>query len=367
MPVRRPEYRRNVPRNRAPYLVATAACVIAVAGCGGSHKVEGINPATTPLKAEKAKKIAAIQKTKEAVAAVATTHVVARHSGCEDATFATWSPDGRQIAWPGRTSICVANANGSNAHRLLHTRGTVDSPTQLFWIKPGLMLYGDNYTISRIPIGAKPQIFKGIQAPAFSVTADGSRFATSTQSDCPGCTGPAHVWTLRGAEVGAIGSAKAYNDPPSLSPDGKHAVYAVGGGIWTAAADGSSAHELVSRATAPLWSPAGGEIAYSNSQGLWIVGTNGGTSRLLSRDISAKAGWSPNGKLIASWSIGKLVVVDVATGKARRLPFVGYPSGNDWSPDSKELLVTARLSGRCFALWRVPVNGYNPRLLSSCF
>ena len=97
------------------------------------------------------------------------------------------------------------------------------------------------------------------------------------------------------------------------------------------------------------------------------MGANGGTSRLLDPGISANAGWSPNGKLIASWSIGKLVVVDVATGKARRLPFVGYPSGNDWSPDSKELLVAARLSGRCFALWRVPVNGSKPRLVSSCF
>ncbi|HEU5216635.1 MAG TPA: hypothetical protein VFU30_13955 [Gaiellaceae bacterium] len=295
------------------------------------------------------------------------THVVGRHSGCEGATFATWSPTGSQIAWPGRTSICVANADGSAAHALPRTRGTVDSPTQLVWIKPALMLYGDNYTISRIPISAEPHTFRGIQAPAFSVAANGSRFATSTKSDCPGCTGPAHVWTLTGAPVGSIGNAKAYNDPPTLSPDGKLAAYTLRGGIWSASTDGSSAHELVSNATAPLWSPIGDEIAYSTSQGLWIVGANGGKSRLLGRDISANGGWSPNGKLIASWSIGKLVVVDITTGKIRHLPFVGYPSANDWSPDSKELLVTARMSGRCFALWRVPVNGSKPGLISSCF
>ena len=331
------------------------------------HHSGSVNPATMPLKAVKEKKIAAIQKTKKAVATVAPMHVVGRHSGCEDATFAIWSPNGSQIAWPGRTSICVANADGSKAHALSRTRGTVDSPTQLVWIKPALMLYGDNYTISRIPIGAKPQIFRGIQAPAFSVAADGSRFATSTKSDCPGCTGPSHVWTLTGAPVGAIGSAKAYNDPPSLSPNGDRVAYALSGGIWTASADGSSAHELVPNATAPLWSPASDEIAYATSQGLWIVSANGGKSRLLGRDISANGGWSPNGKLIASWSVGKLAVVDTTTGKIRHLPFVGYPSANDWSPDSKQLLVTARMSERCFALWRLPVNGSKPRLISSCF
>jgi Tol biopolymer transport system component len=319
------------------------------------------------LQAVEAKKIAAIRKTEKAVAAVPPKHVVGRHSGCEGATFATWSPDGRQIAWPGRTSICVANADGSDVHPLPRTQGMVDSPTQLVWIEPGLMLYGDNYTVSRIPLGGEPEPVRGVEAPAFSIAAGGSRFATSTQSDCPSCTGQARVWTLDGALVGAIGSAKVYNDPPSLSPDGEHAAYAFGGGIWTSAANGSSAHELISDGTAPLWSPADNQIAYSNSRGLWVVGATGGASRLLGRAITANAGWSPNGKLIASWGLGRLLVVDVATRQTRTLPFVGYPSGNAWSPDSKELLVTARINGRCFALWRVPVNGSKPRLLSSCF
>lgn len=354
----------------APAACAVGVLAAIVAGCGGGSHQAPQGPTSTGLakvKAAQAKKIAAIQKTKEAVATVAPTHVVGRRSGCEGATFATWSPDGRQIAWPGRTSICVANADGSNAHPLPHTQGTVDSPTQLVWIKPGLMLYGDDYTVSRIPIGGKPELLRGVEAPAFSVAADGSRFATSTRSDCPSCTGQAHIWTLDGAVVGAIGSAKAYNNPPSLSPDGEHAAYALRGGIWTAATIGTGAHELVSGGTAPLWSPVGNQIAYSNSKGVWVVGASGGTSRLVGPPSSGNAGWSPNGKLIASWGIGKLLVLDVATGKARTLPFVGYPSGNAWSPDSKELLVTARMSGRCFALWRVPVDGSKPRLVSSCF
>ncbi len=360
-----------MPDHRA--LLVAAACgilVTAVVGCGGgSHPArQGSTPGRLgKLKAVKANKIAAIRETKKAVAAVAPTHVVGRRFGCENATFATWSPNGKEIAWAGRASICVANADGSDAHPLAHTRGTVDSPTQLAWINPGLMLYGDDYAISRIPIGGKAELLKGVEAPAFSVAANASRFATSTKSDCPGCVGPAHVWTLTGAPVGVIGSAKVYNDPPSLSPDGKLVAYTLGGGIWTAAADGSSAHELVSHGTTPLWSPTGDEIAYSTSEGLWTVGANGGTSRLLGRNISANAGWSPNGKLIASWAIGKLVVVDVATGKKRKLPFVGYPSANSWSPDSKELLVTARMSQRCFSLWRVSVDGSKPRLVSSCF
>ena len=351
-----------------------APLVLAVAGCGGGGEHSGVPPANLQkVKVTQADKIKAIEQTKKAAAAAGPKNIVGRQTGCGQGSFPTWSPDGRQIAWAGRPAVCIADADGSHVRPLPHTHGIVDSPFDLVWVKPRLLLYGDDYTISLLPIRGKPHLLRGVEAPNFAVSRDGSRFSTATQSDCPGCTGQAHVWTLAGKPVGAIGNSKVYYDAPSLSQDGSEIAYAQNGGIWTASADGSHARERVSSGTAPLWSPAGDTIAYATSAGLWTVGANGGMSRLVARGVSDNGGWSPDGKLIASWGLGGLDVVDVASGKVRKLPFVGYPnvyppSGSQaWSPDSNELLVTARLSGRCSALWREPVDGSKPRLLSSCY
>lgn len=356
--------------NRRPLLaVACGLCLAALPGCASAHRAATPTAPRGSVEKVQKTKIAAIEKTKKAVTALPPTNVVGSHTGCEGATNATWSPDGKQIAWPGRKAICVANLDGSNAHPLPQTLGRVDSVAQLSWIKPGLILYGGNYTISRLPIGAEPELYKGIEAPQYSVDAEGNLFATSTQSDCPGCTGPAHVWTMSGKLVGTIGDDNAFHGAPSFSPDGTRVAYEQNGGIWVAATNGSGARELVSSGGSPLWSPTGGEIAYSSPDGLAVVPAGGGSSRLVARGVSDNGGWSPNGKLIASWGIGGLDVVDIASGKLRKLPFVGYPGfgANAWSPDSKQLLVTARLSSRCFSLWREPVDGSKPRLLSSCF
>jgi hypothetical protein len=320
-------------------------------------------------------KIAANNAQIKLVAAAGPTHVVSRHSGCvrgafESGPYATWSPDGKQLAWVGGSAICVAEPDGTHVHPLPHTSGLVDSPFALAWVRPGLLLYGDDYVISRVPLAGKAKSL-GVEAPGFSVAGDGSRFSTPTQSDCPTCTGQAHVWTMTGRPVGTIGSSKVFYDTTSLSPDGKSVAFAQDGGIWTARADGSHARRIAASGTAPLWSPSGTEIAYVRTApgqvgDLWVVDTKSGVSRLVARSFSDNGGWSPNGRLIASLNIGGLAVVDVATGKVRRLPFVGYPSA--WSPDSKELLVSGRsTTTRCSSLWREPVDGSKPRLVSSCY
>src|ERR1051325_5564874 len=79
---------------------------------------------------------------------------------CSSTNLPTWSPDGTQIAFVGRRlhdgplavrAICVATADGQNDEPLPHTVCTrrcrldlIDSPTQLFWVGPNLLLYGDD-------------------------------------------------------------------------------------------------------------------------------------------------------------------------------------------------------------------------------
>src|SRR5207249_3927619 len=82
---------------------------------------------------------------------------------CSSTNLPAWSPDGTQIAFVGRRlghgplavrAICVTTADGKSAAPLPHTVCTrrcrldlIDSPTQLFWVQPNLLLYGDDFRI----------------------------------------------------------------------------------------------------------------------------------------------------------------------------------------------------------------------------
>jgi len=342
--------------------------VLVLVGCGSSaHSPGTVPPLTTKsFKAVQAEKLAAVAKVKEAV--TETKNVPAPHSGCQNAAAPAYSPDGSQIAFAGGRTVCIASRDGSHIHPVAGT--SVDSAQRLAWVSPRLLLLDDGYAITAVSLTGKPQTFpRVVEAPSFSISSDGKRFATGTQSDCPGCVGQAHVWTMTGQQVGAIGSPKEYYDTPSLSPDGRRVVYAQGRAIWFSNADGSGAKQLAADGTEPLWSPAGDEIAYSNAAGLWVVSPDGGKPRLVASGATDNGGWSPNGKFIASWGRGGVEIVTVGNGKVRTYPLVGYPDyrAPAWSPDSRDILVTGRLTEHCFSLWRQPVDGSKPVLLSSCY
>src|SRR5690349_15768690 len=92
---------------------------------------------------------------------------------CSSVTPVAWSPDGTHIAFSGRhlghgslplRAICVAGADGKNAAPLPHTvcskkcrLDLIDSPSQLYWVTPKLLLYGDDFRIFVVPVGGKPR------------------------------------------------------------------------------------------------------------------------------------------------------------------------------------------------------------------
>jgi hypothetical protein len=119
---------------------------------------------------------------------------------CSSTDLGTWSPSGAQIAFVGRRlhhgmlpvrAICVANADGKQATPLPHTVCTrrcrldlIDSPSQLFWVQPNLILYGDGYRIFTVPVGGDPQLI-GRQFGSFeqfSVDSAGERVAAGAPS-----------------------------------------------------------------------------------------------------------------------------------------------------------------------------------------
>lgn len=323
---------------------------------------------------------------------------------CSSTGLAVWSPDKAQIAFVGRRlhhgplpvrAICVANAGGKNAAPLPHTICTrtcrldlIDSSTQLYWVSPNLLLYGDNFRIFTIPVGGTPEPL-GKQPGSFeqfSVDSAGDRAAAgSTLCPQPQCTGPVTVLGVpSGAVVGRVGGKKLDNVTPSLSPDGKQVVFVRlhpgdysfrSLGIWTASADGSRLRRLERAGESPLWSPGGAKIAYlrgkaPNPPALLLVSPQGGKSTTLVRaGVIALFGWSPDGSRIAFENAHqRLQVVDVATGKARSLLKLHFGPSVAWSPDSQELLVRTQplRKNQCADLWRVPAGGGKPQLLRRC-
>ena len=338
-------------------------------------------------------------------AAAATTSV----SPCSRVIQPTWSPDGTQIAYygtrwpppahPHRNSndilqaLCTANADGTNVQPVRYTvcsERCPDAPVPIVWLQGGI-LYLQGGDIFRIAPGSKPRRIARPSAVSMVTNPAGTRIATDLfYSGCLSCAGPVTILDAQsGAVVGSVGGKKLENINPSLSPDGTKVAFERNAsddsgktfGIWTANVDGSRLRQLVKVGQQPLWSPAGGKVAYvapsGKSVALRLILAGGGKSRALVPRVSTVFGWSPDGKSIAvelgGETLGKLAVVDIATGKVRTLLQLPYWPTAVWSPDSSELLVNTvtkinRVTGtaKCWATWRVPVDGTTPTQISTC-
>jgi hypothetical protein len=310
-----------------------------------------------------------------------------------------WSPDGKRIAYVGHgaspllgsgvsplRAICVADADGRHAQPLRYTvcrrrcrLDLIDSPSQLDWVRPKLLLYLDSFRIFNVPVGQRPEpLGKRDGIDTFSVDAGGDRVALGS-SVCGLCHGPVTVESVpQGSILGTIGGPAADNFGPSLSPDGKRLVFVETlptHRVWTASATGGDLRPLGHCDSEPLWSPTGGKIACLVARptfsALVVVSPQGGASTtLVPRGVQDVFGWSPNGSRIA-FLYGRrcgcrLEVVDVRTGKMRQL--MGGAASVAWSPNSRQLLVTepSQAFTGCALLWRVPADGAKPRLLRNC-
>jgi hypothetical protein len=60
-------------------------------------------------------------------------------------------------------------------------------------------------------------------------------------------------------------------------------------------------------------------------------------------------------------------LIDIASGQPRKVTGFSEVTGFAWSPDSSQLLITARPQRfACSSLWRVNRNGSNRKLIVRC-
>jgi Tol biopolymer transport system component len=310
---------------------------------------------------------------------------------------ATWSPDGKRIAFVGgagsRHAICAADADGTHARPLRYTvcrrrcrLPLVSFSGQLDWLRPRLLLYLADFQIFKLQIGQRPQLLGKVQGgiDTFAVDARGDRVALGS-SVCSNCRGPVTVLSVpTGRIVGQIGGPTADNYYPSLSPDGKRLVFTETEpqiGVWTASANGSGVQPLKQCGGTPIWSPRGDKILCSGLPAqppqrccsLSLVSPQGSpATTLVPRGVTPNVlGWSPNGQrvvFLTGHCSCRLAVVNVRTKKTRWPGGDGRPVSADWSPDSRQLLVTDTSTGypNCALLWRVPANGTTPQRIRNC-
>ena len=202
---------------------------------------------------------------------------------------ATWSPDGRAVAFVGRDGIAIKPIGG--AVRIIRRNAKSRFAHSLSWSP-------DATSLAFIELTVKSS--GGIAMYRVMIVSRDGRSSRQLLEVPPGCT----------------------RIPPqrvAWAPDGKHLAIERGclaragplQGIWLHDLRGRTIRQLVRRAYSPSWSPTGEQLAFERNCSLWVI--------------------------------------DVARGRERQIPGRGCPFGEaSWAPDGTRVAVDMML-GRCTA------------------
>lgn len=317
-------------------------------------------------------------------------------------TFASYSPDGRQVAYnrhPATWSrkhyrgsyaadLWVCNLDTKSSHKVLDANLPDDQKPNNFWPmygNDGIYFVSDRETMAK---AGSPEVMKSANniwrlpadgGPPVQIThhTSGSLFWPSISAD--GRTivyeegfglwkldvnngkpiqlkiDIATDWRENNQETKAITSeADSYN----LSPSGKRAVISVEGELFTIATDKGDIHRIIrtpgARETAPQWSPDGKWIAFISDQNgreeIWLCDERGQHAKSISNLDCEKSQpvWSPDSKaLVFSAGDKKLYKYTIDGNKTdvitsgEVVEFGNVAVGRpQWSPDGKWLSYT---------------------------
>jgi len=260
------------------------------------------------------------------------------------------SPDGRLVALLGAKDILVRDATGRLVRRL--SAGRLDD----MWDGPPIWSPDSRYLA--LPVDTETE--NASYQRTWLVPVDGrpSRVVAHLE-DPPVAFSPDSRWLLTWRAVTSVDGRVRYvlhggirsSWAEAWSPDGRRIAY-VGahGGIYvTLAHDGRG--QLVAPTAAKgkaigsiglAWGPSGTTIAFSEQAGLYLLDVTSGRVRKLTSACSfCSPSWRPNGSAIAFSRQGEVLVASLPAGRLRHL--VGPPLDAEspvWAPDRLYLAFT---------------------------
>lgn len=201
----------------------------------------------------------------------------------DDLRQASWSPDGRRVAYVKAGNVAVANADGS-AGRIVAQRAATPS-----WSPDGRRIAYTALLDSGLaaigladPSGSNRRILVlpltgSVSEPAWAPS--GRELAVTARATTASAT-ELHVAAVDG--TGARLLARGASDA-AWSPQGSRIAFVQGGNVVAANADGAAARLVAAGATSPAWSPDGRLIAFVRRGGLFVVPADGGRERIVAR------------------------------------------------------------------------------------
>ena len=289
-------------------------------------------------------------------------------------TLPTWSPDGSVLVFLSDRdgqSLRVMNPDGSGEHQIPWLPANTSYSFSHDWSH--IAAYVDGQLVverldgsDRLSLGRATYLAKASWSP------DGTRVAFTAPSSTPN---QADVLVMRidGTETHRV----AVGVYPAWSPSGERIAYVAGeygkNELHLVNADGSGDVRLASGGVeyAPSWSPDGSRLAFIHQSAgefgstLEVVGIDG--RRLAAFHVTPNDyAWSPNAGAIAYSTGSGIWIVDVKSGRKRRVSTSGYQVA--WSPEAQQLAFAA--GGECrnrSGIYRVDVSRRQPvRITNSC-
>jgi Tol biopolymer transport system component len=319
-----------------------------------------------------------------------------RPTAAERVERPSFSPDGRFLAYascqePSRCFVQIVEVDAAfAAHgppRPL-TRRPVFRIDGITWSRDGQFLVyaaylGAQNLLWRVAVdGQRPEQrieIAGLNAFAPKIIASGDLVYSRRTEDID-------VYRVEpGLPAVPVARSSAFDGNPHFSPDGRRFAFCSSRSgdaleIWTAASDGSQAHQLTHNPgtwkCSPAWSPDGRQIAFDSQTEdgdwhIWTIDANGGISRPITNEPGSQNDptWSRDGHWIYfSWDQGSgrdIWRTDVKNGSKKQITHGGAGWVGRESADEKSIFYQLHIGDAALAAQPL-TGGGEPRKIIPC-